>query len=68
MPVKTIRRGVIHLIAFCDQCGWDDAWGGGPRTQAAVKAAATRHTLTTGHSVTVETGTSTTYELISEIN
>lgn len=63
MSVKIIRRGVIHLIAFCDTCGWDDAWSGGPRSQDAVRQAAKRHTKTTGYAVTVESGTSTTFEL-----
>lgn len=57
------RRGVIHLVAYCDTCGWDDAWGEHGRNQAAIRASAKRHVLKTGHPVTIETGTSTTYKL-----
>lgn len=61
MPVKVDRAGVIHLVAFCNICNWDDAWGDGNRTQGAIRAAAKRHVDSTGHDVTVETGSSTTY-------
>lgn len=61
MAVTTERRGIIHMIAYCDQCKWDDAWGDGDRSQSAVRRAAKRHAHNTGHTVTLETGTSTTY-------
>lgn len=61
MAVTTERRGIIHMIAYCDDCDWDDAWGESERSQRAVRQAAKRHVDSTGHTVTVETGSSTTY-------
>lgn len=66
MPVVADRSGIVHVIAYCDACMWDDAWGDGNRTQGAIRASARRHVESTGHNVTVETGSSTTYRKTKE--
>ena len=60
MQVKIDRHGVIHYIAQCTSCEWDDGHGGS-RTQDAVRMATKRHVAKTGHTVHVETGTVTYY-------
>lgn len=60
--VKTEKYGIIHAFAQCNKCDWD----------AAIDTAETNrmqklrnkiyvHVKKTGHSVTLETGNSTTY-------
>lgn len=63
--IKTEKYGIIHAFAQCDICDWD----------AAIDIAETNrmhklrnkiyaHVQKTGHSVTLETGNSTTYSLL----
>jgi len=58
MPVKSNGGGVIHRVASCMSCEWQEGY----RRKAI--AAARRHTEATGHKTTVETGTYRTYEKV----
>jgi len=62
MSVEIKRYGVIHYQAACEYggCNWTDAWGDG-RSFDAIRMAAKRHVEKTGHEVTIEAGTSTSY-------
>lgn len=62
--MKVIKSGIIHGLAFCSVCEWSD----GLRIElkngiSELTRNAKRHVAKTGHSVTIEKGTSTTYSL-----
>lgn len=62
--VKTEKYGIIHAFAQCDKCDWDAAIdvtqnNGMQKLRNKIYA----HVKKTGHSVTLETGNSTTYSL-----
>lgn len=52
---------MIHYVAMCDGCDWDDAIG--LHTRQEVRNAVKSHVIKTGHTCVIETGTSTTYSL-----
>lgn len=61
--IKSTRYGMIHYHAFCIGCEWTAAilterCG----TARDVRNAVYKHIRETGHSVTVESGSSTKYE------
>lgn len=64
--IHTVRRGIIHYVATCDCCGeqWCMMTKETP-SELSVRNAAKSHVRKTGHSVTVEGGTSTTYSVSS---
>lgn len=49
------------MIAFCEICDWNISWDGNARTRGKIRNEAKKHVLLTGHNVTVETGSSSTY-------
>ena len=59
--VKIEKWAMIHFVAMCDCCDWDDAIG--LHTRQDVRNAVRSHVLKTGHTVTIETGTATSYSL-----
>lgn len=56
--VKATHYGIVHIAAGCNECDWHR---GDYRRPGAVRQAARSHVRTTGHSVTIEVGTSTKY-------
>jgi hypothetical protein len=49
--VREAERGVVHLIARCEDCTW------GSDDRVAGRAAAGEHVKGTGHTVSLEVGT-----------
>lgn len=49
--VKTSPK-MIHCIAFCQVCSWEESWF------LAAEKFAVNHTQATGHEVVIEKGTS----------
>ncbi len=62
MKVKSRKYGIIHFYAQCSDCAWDAAIGKEVGTQD-VRNKITAHVKKTGHTVKLETGTSTDYYL-----
>lgn len=61
MTVKKENHGTVHRQAVCNACNWNDAYSGRDDSIERVQRAAKSHTSKTGHSVTVESGSSFTY-------
>lgn len=62
--IKSTRYRMIHYHAVCIGCGWTAAiLTERCRTARDVRNAVHKHIRETGHSVTVESGSSTKYEL-----
>lgn len=55
MKTRYKRPGLIHALAFCQDCDWSEEW-----FPIAVKKAQI-HAKQTGHTVDVETGYTQTY-------
>ena len=62
--VKIERFGMIHIIAICQNCSWDGD-GLSHHERQEIRNAVHAHVLKTGHTVNIETGTSTKYSLSS---
>lgn len=61
--IKSTRYGAVHFHAVCGECGWTAAiLTERYRTAQDVRNAVYKHIKETGHSVTVESGSSTKYE------
>ena len=63
MKIKAHRYGVIHYVAQCDTCGWNDA-GITEAERESVRYRTRKHVEETGHEVNVESGSSTTYKRV----
>lgn len=56
------KIGVVHYYAQCERCTWDAGINSeGLVTRSDVRNAITKHVRETGHSVNLESGTSTKY-------
>lgn len=62
MKVKSTKHGIIHFYAQCTHCGWNEAIDKEKNTQD-VRNRIHAHVKKTGHTVKLETGTSTDYYL-----
>jgi len=64
--VKVTRYGIVHHHAVCTdpECSWyEGIHTDVTPTAQSLRNAVRRHVRTTGHRVTIETGTSTDYTL-----
>jgi len=67
MKVKIEKYGVIHAIAQCGNCNWEDAINTEEEDRLTkLRNRVKKHVEKTGHTVTIETGTSTDYYLEKE--
>lgn len=53
--------GVVHRIAFCDECDWNESW----YKDAHIKAR--EHTKQTGHTTHVESGMHWDYKTLDKM-
>jgi hypothetical protein len=60
--IKVTQYGIIHVASFCENCNWSSD----KSTREDVRADVRRHVRATGHTVSVETGNSTSYSLETE--
>ena len=60
MDVRVRRLGTSSLIAQC-QCGWTRESDGTRKDDAATRAAARRHVISTGHTVSLQAVHTTHY-------
>lgn len=62
MEIETIKYGMIHNSAQCQECNWSDCLltekNGSQRLRARIK----KHIKETHHTVNYETGTTTVYK------
>lgn len=64
--IRITQYGFIHYIAFCSNCTFDAAINTDETsTRQDVRNAVRRHVRITGHSVTIEGGNATKYDLIT---
>lgn len=61
MKIKTYKYGIIHAIAQCQNCDFEDAIKAGNGMQT-LRNKVYAHIRKTGHTVTVETGNTTDYK------
>ena len=60
--INTKRFGIIHASAYCNTCGWTDGINiDEPNRMQKLRNRIHKHVRNTGHSVDLETGSSTTY-------
>ena len=58
--IKVVRSGIIHYHAMCFGCSWSDD---GYKDRVGLRNRVRKHVRETGHSVTIESGSATMYEL-----
>lgn len=62
MKIETVKSGVIHYHAYCEDCDWVEGMEFGVTSpEARLRKNARMHVKSTGHTVSVESGTITTY-------
>jgi len=62
--IKVENYGVIHYYAQCEQCKWDAGiYSSGLETRQDVRNAIRKHVKKTGHTVNLESGSSTRYTI-----
>lgn len=61
--IQIIPHGVIHALAFCDQCDWtDDMDLDEANSLQKLRYRISKHVGDTGHTIVLETGKSTIYK------
>lgn len=65
MKVEKHNFGTLHRVALCQQCDWEESFGGGAggNTVESVARNARRHAEQTGHTVVVESGSTFQYQV-----
>jgi len=64
--VEVTQFGIIHCIARCDQCSFEEGYGYHAEDRQQTRNAVRSHVLKTGHTVNIETGNATKYSLVLE--
>jgi hypothetical protein len=58
---KRENHGVLHRVAKCENCDWNDSYAGAGDSIERVARTARRHCEVHGHRVSVESGSSFDY-------
>ena len=62
MKIISNKYGIIHAVALCDNCIWDAAINiGEANYMQNLRNKVYKHIKETGHTVDIETGSSTVY-------
>ena len=67
MNVKSNKGGIIHAYAKCNKCDWDGAINiDESNRMQKLRNRIYKHVRSTGHKVTLETGSVTYYSPVNE--